>query len=101
MMGLREFIKFNDIRSREIGRKAMRKDIVFASLILAVALIIGAWMLTGQDMAVAAAGESGKYEIVAIGDNPIVVFRLNETTGKIDAFRVDTIDLQDISQSDK
>ena len=79
----------------------MRKDIVFASLILAVAIVIGAWMLTGQDMAVAAAEDVGKYEIVAIGENPIVVFRLNETTGEINAFRVDTIDLQDISQSAK
>jgi len=83
------------------GGKTMRKDIVFVSLILTVALIIGVWMLNSQDMAEAAGGDEGKFEIVAIGDNPIVVFRLNETTGEINAFRVDTIDLEDISQSAK
>jgi hypothetical protein len=79
----------------------MRKDIVLVGVILAVALVFGAWMLNGQDVAEAAGGDSGEYEIVAIGENPIVVFRLNETTGAIDAFRVDTIDLQDLSQAAK
>jgi len=79
----------------------MRKDIIVVGVILAVAIIIGAWMLNGQDTAEAAGGDRGEYEIVAIGENPIVVFRLNEMTGEIDAFRVDTIDLKDISQSAK